>query len=125
VERSARDPALASGRAATAVSTRSHPRRSRRPRHASNAATAEWFERMAATDPLTGIANERTVARVLELELPRGRQGGEVSLALFDVDDFRAANATDGRAADDILRRVASVLSESSGSSTRWDASGR
>jgi len=86
-----------------------------RARHASNAAErAEWFERMAATDPLTGIANERTVARVLELELARaGRQGGEVSLALFDVDDFRAANASDVRAADDILRRVASVLSES------------
>ncbi len=66
------------------------------------------------TDPLTGIANERTVARVLELELARaGRQGGEVSLALFDIDDFRAANANDGRAADDILRRVAAVLSES------------
>src|SRR4051794_30106650 len=86
-----------------------------RARHASNAIErSEWFERMAATDPLTGIANERTVARVLELELARaGRQGGEVSLALFDVDDFRAANANDIRAADDILRRVASVLSES------------
>ena len=86
-----------------------------RARLASNAAErSEWFERMAATDPLTGIANERTVARVLELELARaGRQGGEVSLALFDVDDFRAANATDGRAADDILRRVAAVLAES------------
>ena len=69
---------------------------------------------MAHTDPLTGIANERTVARVLELELARaGRQGGEVALALFDIDDFRSANATDGRAADDILRRVAAVLSES------------
>jgi GAF domain-containing protein len=41
---------------------------------------SEWFERMAHTDPLTGIANERTVGRVLELELARaGRQGGEVS----------------------------------------------
>ena len=81
----------------------------------SNAAErSDWYERMSHTDPLTGIANERTVGRVLELELARaGRQGGEVSLALFDVDDFRAANATDGRAADDILRRVASVLSES------------
>lgn len=86
-----------------------------RARHASDAAErSEWFERMAHTDPLTGIANERTVARVLELELARaGRQGGEVALALFDVDDFRSANAGDGRAGDDILRRVASVLSES------------
>jgi diguanylate cyclase (GGDEF)-like protein len=86
-----------------------------RARHASDAAErSEWFERMAHTDPLTGIANERTVARVLELELARaGRQGGEVALALFDIDDFRAANANDGRAADDILRRVAAVLAES------------
>jgi diguanylate cyclase (GGDEF)-like protein len=87
-----------------------------RGRLASTAAErSEWFERMAHTDPLTGIANERTVARVLELEIARaGRQGGEVSLALFDVDDFRSANEHDGhQAGDDILRRVASVLAES------------
>ncbi len=87
-----------------------------RARHASSSAErSEWFERMAHTDPLTGIANERTVARVLELELARaGRQGGEVSLALFDIDDFRSANASDGhQVGDDILRRVAAVLAES------------
>lgn len=76
---------------------------------------SDWFERMAHTDPLTGLANERTVARILELELARaGRQGSEVSLALFDIDDFRAANAADGHeVGDDILRRVAAVLAES------------
>lgn len=76
---------------------------------------SEWFERMASSDALTGLANERTVARVLELELARaGRQGGEVSLALFDIDDFRAANADGGRdVGDDMLRRVASVLADS------------
>ena len=87
-----------------------------RARLASTAAErSEWFERMAHTDALTGIANERTVGRVLELELARaGRQGGEVSLALFDVDDFRSANERDGRdVGDDILRRVAAVLAES------------
>jgi diguanylate cyclase (GGDEF)-like protein len=87
-----------------------------RARLASTAAErSEWFERMAHTDPLTGIANERTVGRVLELELARaGRQGSEVSLALFDVDDFRSANERDGRdVGDDILRRVAAVLAES------------
>lgn len=75
---------------------------------------SEWFERMAHTDPLTGLANERTVSRILELELTRaGRQGSEVSLAMFDVDDFRAANAADGhQVGDDILRRVAAVLAE-------------
>lgn len=87
-----------------------------RARLASTAAErSEWFERMAHTDPLTGLANERTVARVLELELARaGRQGSEVSLAIFDIDDFRATNHADGHeVGDDILRRVAAVLAES------------
>ena len=70
---------------------------------------------MAHSDPLTGLANERTVARVLELELARaGRQGSEVSLAMFDIDDFQATNRDGGHAAgDDVLRRVAAVLAES------------
>jgi diguanylate cyclase (GGDEF)-like protein len=76
---------------------------------------SEWFERMAQSDPLTGLANQRTFARVLELELARaGRQGGEVSLALFDVDGFVATNAQGGhQAGDDVLRAVAAVLNES------------
>jgi len=73
---------------------------------------SEWFERLAHTDPLTGLANIRTFSRVLELELARaGRQGSEVSVALFDVDDFAATNDDAGReAGDDVLRSVASVL---------------
>ncbi len=70
---------------------------------------------MAHTDPLTGLANERTVGRILELEIARaGRQGGEVSFAIFDVDDFQATNRESGNdAGDDVLRQVASVLAES------------
>ena len=86
-----------------------------RVRLASTAAErSEWFERMAHTDPLTGLANERTVGRILELELARaGRQGSEVSLAMFDVDDFQATNREGGHeAGDDVLRRVAAVLAE-------------
>lgn len=73
---------------------------------------SEWFERLAHTDPLTGLANQRTFSRVLELELARaGRQGGEVSVAYFDVDDFAETNESAGRdAGDDVLRSVASVL---------------
>ena len=76
---------------------------------------SEWFERMAHTDPLTGLANERTVARILELELARAsRQGSELSLAMFDVDDFRATNEQGGHVAgDEVLRQVAAVLAES------------
>jgi diguanylate cyclase (GGDEF)-like protein len=70
---------------------------------------------MAHTDPLTGLANERTVSRILELELARaGRQGSELSLAMFDVDGFRATNEQGGHVAgDEVLRQVAAVLAES------------
>ncbi|HEX8939545.1 MAG TPA: sensor domain-containing diguanylate cyclase [Candidatus Limnocylindrales bacterium] len=76
---------------------------------------AEWLERLAHTDPLTGLANRRTLDRMLELELARaGRQGGEVTLAMFDVDAFGATVESSGRAAgDDVLRSVAAVLAES------------
>jgi diguanylate cyclase (GGDEF)-like protein len=76
---------------------------------------AEWLERVALTDPLTGLANARTVARVLELEVARAqRQGTEVSIALFDVDAFTELNAASGsRAGDHVLRQVAAVLAES------------
>ncbi len=76
---------------------------------------AEWFERLAHTDPLTGLANARTFGRVLELELARaGRQGGEVAVVLLDVVDLAELNASAGReAGDDVLRSVAAVLAES------------
>jgi diguanylate cyclase (GGDEF)-like protein len=76
---------------------------------------AEWLERVALTDPLTGLANARTLARVLELEVARAqRQGTEVSVALFDVDAFRELNESAGaRAGDQVLRQVASVLAAS------------
>lgn len=76
---------------------------------------AEWLERVALTDPLTGLANTRTVQRVLDLEVARAqRQGTEVSVALFDVDAFRELNAASGsRAGDHVLRQVATVLAES------------
>lgn len=76
---------------------------------------ADWFERMAATDPLTGLANRRVLERTLEHELARaGRQGGEVSLTLFDVDGFRAVNADAGRPVGDrVLQEVAAAISGS------------
>ncbi len=76
---------------------------------------SEWFERLAHTDPLTGLANRRTLDRMLELELARaGRQGGELTVALFGVDGFAEAVASGGHpAGDDLLRAVAAVLAES------------
>ncbi len=75
----------------------------------------DWQDRIAHTDALTGLANARTLSRVLELEIARaGRQGTDLSVALFDIDDLAGANAAGGPAAgDDILREVAATLAES------------
>ncbi len=76
---------------------------------------ADWTERTAHADALTGLPNERVARRVLDLELARAqRQGTEVSVAIIDVDGFRALNERAGsRAGDVALRRVAAVLAES------------
>jgi diguanylate cyclase (GGDEF)-like protein len=75
----------------------------------------DWAERVSNSDMLTGLANARTLSRVLELELARAaRQAAEVTVALFDVDGLAAFNDAHGRAAgDDVLREVAAVLGES------------
>jgi diguanylate cyclase (GGDEF)-like protein len=75
----------------------------------------DWAERVANSDMLTGLANARTLARVLELEIARAaRQGFEVSVALFDIDGLSAYNDASGRAAgDDALREVAAIMGES------------
>lgn len=87
-----------------------------RARLASNAAERiDWAERVANSDALTGLANGRTLQRVMELELARAaRQKLEVSVALFDIDDLTGFNTAQGRAAgDDALREVAAIITES------------
>jgi diguanylate cyclase (GGDEF)-like protein len=76
---------------------------------------SEWLERLAQTDALTGLANSRLLDRVLELEVARaGRQGSELSVIVFDVDDFGGFNERAGReAGDDALRQVAAALTGS------------
>jgi diguanylate cyclase (GGDEF)-like protein len=75
---------------------------------------AEWFDRLAHTDPLTGLANRRTLDRVLELEVARaGRQGLPLSVALFEVDRFAEIQKEAGNeVGDEALRRVAQILAE-------------
>jgi diguanylate cyclase (GGDEF)-like protein len=87
-----------------------------RARLATNAAERiDWAERVANSDMLTGLANARTLSRVMELEIARAaRQGSELTVALFDVDNLTGFNDANGRAAgDDVLREVAAVIGES------------
>ena len=74
----------------------------------------EWLERIANSDGLTGLANARTLARVIELEVVRAsRQASELCVAVFDVDGLTAINERAGRAVGDaVLREVAAVITE-------------
>ncbi len=76
---------------------------------------AEWYDRLAHTDPLTGLANRRVLDRMLELEVARaGRQGVPMSVALFEVDGLDEIQRAGGNAAGDaLMRRVAQVLAGS------------
>jgi len=61
---------------------------------------AEWFDRLAHTDPLTGLANRRTLDRMLELEVARaGRQGVPLSIAIIEVDQFAEIEKAGGHSA--------------------------
>ncbi|HYN48868.1 MAG TPA: GGDEF domain-containing protein [Candidatus Nanopelagicales bacterium] len=75
---------------------------------------ADWMGRISTADRLTGLANRRTLDRVLELEIERAkRQQTDVSVAVFDIDGFRALNEGAGAGEGDVvLRRVASILAE-------------
>ena len=75
---------------------------------------ADWIGRVSTADPLTGLANRRTLDRVLELEIERAkRQRTDVSVAVFDIDDFRALSDGAGAGEGDVvLRTVASILAE-------------
>ncbi len=75
---------------------------------------AEWLERVASTDPLTGLANRRSFDRMLELELLRAaRQATPMSLVLVDIDGLASiTERAGGEVGDDVLRRVASALAD-------------
>jgi diguanylate cyclase (GGDEF)-like protein len=59
---------------------------------------------LARTDPLTGLANRRGWDEQLARELARaGRSGEALSVALLDLDDFKAFNDAHGHQAGDRL----------------------
>ncbi len=80
-------------------------------------ANTEQVERLAAdatTDPLTGLANHRAFQERLRAELGRAqRHGRSLTLALIDLDDFKAVNDTGGHGiGDEVLRAVATALKD-------------
>jgi diguanylate cyclase (GGDEF)-like protein len=73
-----------------------------------------WQERIARTDPLTGLADRMTFLQMLELEVVRAsRQATSLAVVLLAVDDLQhISTAHGGRTADDILRVVAAALAD-------------
>ena len=77
-----------------------------------NATTADALATAARTDGLTGCLNHAAFQDGLRRELERAaRTGRTLSVALFDLDDFKAVNESAGHlVGDEALRRVGHAL---------------
>lgn len=77
-----------------------------------NRALLDEVERLAAGDPLTGLANRRVLEDALDREVERAfRTNGSVSFVVLDLDHFKEINDTQGhQAGDRVLRDVANAL---------------
>ncbi len=72
----------------------------------------EKLERLSLTDDLTGLPNRRGVMSFLEFEISKSKRYEEpLSVALLDLDDFKAINDTYGHlVGDTVLREFAALM---------------
>ena len=76
-----------------------------------NARLHESIQALSLTDPLTDLPNRRHMDIHLEREVAAARRGRNVSVVLFDLDDFKAHNDKLGHVVgDQILRRFGRLL---------------
>jgi two-component system, cell cycle response regulator len=77
-----------------------------------NALLFAEVQRLAVTDPVTGLFNRHKLNEFLELEVERARRYGRpLSLIMLDIDDMKKFNDTFGHpAGDEALRRVAQAI---------------
>jgi len=68
--------------------------------------------RQTIVDPLTEVLNRRGLEQALEREIARYRRyGGELTVAILDLDHFKQLNDTHGHVAgDSVLKAVAGIL---------------
>ncbi len=74
--------------------------------------TLEELSHQSQHDPMTGLSNRRTFERTLKLELERAqRSNTSLSLAILDLDDFKAVNDTRGHlCGDHVLVALAGIM---------------
>lgn len=72
------------------------------------------LEKLAVTDPLTGLLNRRALFSVLPREMERERRHQrELAVIMFDIDHFKKVNDEHGHAnGDEVLRHVAGVMTQ-------------
>jgi diguanylate cyclase (GGDEF)-like protein len=75
----------------------------------------EALEQLAATDPLTGLANRRGCEKSSAAEISRAeRERKPLSCIMLDIDRFKEVNDTMGhQAGDQVLRELSSMLRQS------------
>ena len=76
---------------------------------------SDLYEHQAITDENTGLFNRRYFKTLLDIAIPTASEENPVSLAMFDIDDFKKINDTYGHLfGDEILKRFGSILQEES-----------
>ena len=77
-----------------------------------NARLFQEVQRLAITDPLTGLYNRHKLAEALETECERAvRYGRPVSMIMMDLDDLKLVNDTLGHPGGDVvLQKVAEAI---------------
>ncbi|WP_434611652.1 GGDEF domain-containing protein [Pseudomonas sp. D2-30] len=76
---------------------------------------AEWeLAQLASVDPLTGLANRRTLDHMLQLEWLRAQRSGQpLSVLMIDADHFKTFNDRLGhQRGDEALRSLAQLIGE-------------
>lgn len=73
------------------------------------------MEKLATTDPLTGVFNRRHLFKLAEQEFNRAsRYGRSFSVLMIDIDHFKLINDTYGHGiGDDALKRMTEVVTQS------------
>lgn len=75
------------------------------------------LEKLATTDPLTGLANRRTLMAKFEIALDKAKsQSSPLSCIMSDIDFFKRVNDTYGHSVgDEVIKSVADIMKRHAG----------